>query len=209
LHTRYILFFSEKWNRRPTLYISGLLMACCFVIVNVVNKTTPGPKNHQATPAGIATVAMVFLTNSIYQFSWGPLPWPYAAEVSPPLLNPHHTLWQGWPSLQIFPTRIREVGTSVGVSTQWLFNFLFSLVTPYMIAAWGSYTFTFYAILDITMATLVFLFLKETKGKSVEEMETIFHSRAAFDVELARKQGMEGGFESHAEEIEVHELKGR
>ena len=89
---RYILFFSEKWNRRPTLYISGLLMACCFVIVNVVNKTTPGPKNHQATPAGIATVAMVFLTNSIYQFSWGPLPWPYAAEVSPPLLNPHHTL---------------------------------------------------------------------------------------------------------------------
>ncbi|KAK1814131.1 hypothetical protein LTR12_011489 [Friedmanniomyces endolithicus] len=184
----YILFFSEKWNRRPTLYISGLLMACCFVIVNVVNKTTPGPKNHQATPAGIATVAMVFLTNSIYQFSWGPLPWPYAAEI--------------------FPTRIREVGTSVGVSTQWLFNFLFSLVTPYMIASWGSYTFTFYAILDITMATLVFLFLKETKGKSVEEMETIFHSRAAFDVELARKQGMEGKFESHAEEIEVHELKG-
>jgi len=96
----------------------------------------------------------------------------------------------------------------VGVSTQWLFNFLFSLVTPYMIASWGSYTFTFYAILDITMATLVYLFLKETKGKSVEEMETIFHSRAAFDVELARKQGMEGEFESHAEEIEVHELKG-
>ncbi|TKA69190.1 hypothetical protein B0A55_07077 [Friedmanniomyces simplex] len=185
----YILFFSEKWNRRPTLYVSGVLMACCFVIVNTVNKTTPAPKDNKATPAGIATVAMVFLTNSIYQFSWGPLPWPYTSEI--------------------FPTRIREVGTSVAVSSQWLFNFLFSLVTPYMIKSWGSYTFTFYAILDITMATLVFLFLKETRGRSIEEMETIFHSSAAFDVELARKQGMDRGGESPAEEeLEVRELKG-
>lgn len=77
----YILFFSERWNRKPTLWIAAILMACCFVIVNVVNKTTPAPVGNQATSAGIATVAMIFLTNSIYQFSWGPLPWPYAAEV--------------------------------------------------------------------------------------------------------------------------------
>lgn len=59
-----------------------------------------------------------------------------------------------------------------------------------MIAAWSSYVFTFYAILDVIMATLVFLFLKETKGRSIEEMETIFNSRAAFDVEEARLRGM-------------------
>ena len=58
-----------------------------------------------------------------------------------------------------------------------------------MIAAWGSYTFTFYAILDLVMATMVFLFLKETRGKSIEEMETIFNSRAAFDVQAARLRG--------------------
>jgi hypothetical protein len=79
--TTYIIFFSERWPRKPTLWISAILMACCFVVVNVVNKTTPAPKDHKATSAGIATVAMVFITNSIYQFSWGPLPWPYAAEV--------------------------------------------------------------------------------------------------------------------------------
>lgn len=67
---------------------------------------------------------------------------------------------------------------------------MFSLVTPYMIAAWGSYTFTFYAILDIIMATLAFLFVKETRGKSIEEMETVFNSSAAFDVETARIRGM-------------------
>ena len=90
---------------------------------------------------------------------------------------------------QIFPSRIREIGTSVAVSTQWLFNFMFSLVTPYMIASWNSYTFLFYAALDVVMSVMVFLFLKETRGKSIEEMETIFNSKAAFDVEVARRRG--------------------
>lgn len=76
----YILFFSEMWGRKPTLWISALLMACCFIIVTVVKETTPKPDS-KATPAGIGMVAMIFLTNSIYQFSWGPLPWPYTAEV--------------------------------------------------------------------------------------------------------------------------------
>lgn len=165
----YILFFSEMWGRKPTLWISAILMAICFIIVTVVNNTTPKPQQ-EVTSSGIATVAMIFLTNSIYQFSWGPLPWPYTTEI--------------------FPTRIREIGSSVSVSTQWLFNFLFSLVTPYMQNSWGSYTFLFYAALDLIMAVLVWFFVKETKGKSLEEMETIFHSKAAFDVEVARHEGI-------------------
>lgn len=80
----YILFFSERWGRKPTLWVAALLMAMCFIVVTIVNKTTPAPdpNTDSASSAGIATVAMIFLTNSIYQFSWGPLPWPYAAEVS-------------------------------------------------------------------------------------------------------------------------------
>ncbi|KAJ6086444.1 hypothetical protein N7467_005358 [Penicillium canescens] len=174
----YILFFSEMWGRKPTLWISALLMACCFVIVTVVKETTP-PPNSKATPAGIGMVAMIFLTNSIYQFSWGPLPWPYTAEI--------------------FPTRIREVGTSVAVSTQWLFNFLFSLVTRYMMSAWGSYVFIFYAALDVVMAIIVFFFVKETKGKSLEEMETLFNSKAAFDVDAARREALRD-----VDEVSVH-----
>lgn len=166
----YILFFSEMWGRKPTLWVSAILMAICFIIVVVVNNTTPKP-DKSPTSAGIGTVAMIFLTNSIYQFSWGPLPWPYCAEI--------------------FPSRIREIGSSVSVCSQWLFNFLFSLVTPYMQSAWGSYTFLFYAGLDLIMAVLVWFFVKETKGKSLEEMETIFHSKAAFDVEIARHEGVD------------------
>lgn len=59
-----------------------------------------------------------------------------------------------------------------------------------MQASWGSYTFLFYAALDIIMAILVWFFVKETKGRSLEEMETIFHSKAAFDVETVRHEGV-------------------
>ena len=78
----YVFGFSERWARKPTLYIAAFLMAICFFIVTIVNKTTPAPTGDRASSAGIATVAMIFITNSIYQFSWGPLPWPYVAEVS-------------------------------------------------------------------------------------------------------------------------------
>ncbi|CAL5869753.1 uncharacterized protein PFLUO_LOCUS3983 [Penicillium psychrofluorescens] len=168
--TVYLLFFSEMWGRKPTLVISAFLMTLCFVIVTILNHTTVAVTASGPTNAGRATVAMIFLTNAVYQFSWGPLPWPYCAEI--------------------FPTRIREVGVSVAVSTQWLFNFMFSLVTPYMIASWGSYTFLFFAGCDIAMGLIVFFFAKETKGKSLEEMETLFHSKAAFDVTAARNKGL-------------------
>lgn len=80
-----------------------------------------------------------------------------------------------------------------GVSTQWLFNFLFSLVTPYMVKAMSSYVFIFYAALDVTMGILTILFVKETRNRTLEEMETIFNSSAKFDTSAARQEGAEGG----------------
>lgn len=143
---------------------------------------------------------MTFITNSIYQFSWGPIPWVYAAEVGVfQAIRKRILLLTN--AIQIFPSRIRAIGTSVGVSTQWLFNFTFSLTTPYMIRAWSTYVFIFYAILDLIMATLAFLFLKETKNKTLEEMEAIFHSKAAFDNEAVRRKAIKG------EDIEVDRIE--
>ena len=77
----YILLVSERWGRRPTFWVSPLFMGTLFVIVCVVNQTTTQANGDINRGAGIGTVALIFLTNSIYQFSWGPLPWAYTAEV--------------------------------------------------------------------------------------------------------------------------------
>lgn len=60
-----------------------------------------------------------------------------------------------------------------------------------MIASMGSYVFIFYAVLDVAMSVLVIIFLKETKGRSIEEMETIFNSRAQFDVAAVHRKTIE------------------
>ena len=58
-----------------------------------------------------------------------------------------------------------------------------------MVAAMGSYVFIFYGVLDLIMSFLAFMFVKETRGRSIEEMETIFNSKAQFDVLEARERG--------------------
>ena len=110
---------------------------------------------------------------------------------------------------EIFPTRLRAIGCAVGSSTQWLANFIFSLVTPYMIASMGWGTFLFYAGTDIWIAVYVFFFIEETRGKSIEEKETIFHSAAAFDVERVRAEAMTGKVLEEEDPSEVQHVEGR
>lgn len=74
-----------------------------------------------------------------------------------------------------------------------------------MMDSWGIYVFLFYAILDIIMAVIVLFFVKETKGKSLEEMETIFNSRAAFDVDAVRQETIKGVDEVNVKNKSVHE----
>lgn len=72
-----------------------------------------------------------------------------------------------------------------------------------MIKDMSTYVFLFYAALDVVMAIMVYLFVKETKGRTLEEMEQIFHSRAAFDNEAARKKALESGSEDRFSDVQV------
>lgn len=99
----FILFVVEKFGRRNILTGGALFMAACQFATAVVLKTRPAPDDHSITPSGIATVALIYLFVIAYNFSWGPLPWPYVAEI--------------------FPMRTREPGIASGVAAQWLFNF--------------------------------------------------------------------------------------
>lgn len=72
-----------------------------------------------------------------------------------------------------------------------------------MIKDMSTYVFLFYAALDVVMAILVYLFVKETKGRTLEEMEQIFHSKAAFDNEAARKKALESGSEDRFSDVQV------
>ncbi|KIH93270.1 MFS quinate transporter [Sporothrix brasiliensis 5110] len=147
----FVVFVSERVGRRSMLVGGAALMAACQITTAIVVKTIPPPAEGRVTSSGIATVALIYIFVIIYNFSWGPLPWPYVSEI--------------------FPARIREPGIAVGVGSQWLFNFVFSLTTPYMMKGLGGWgTFLLWGIFDAVIAVVSFFFLRETKGLSLEKI---------------------------------------
>ena len=114
----FVFLLSECIGRRQVLIWGAAFMAACQITTAAVVKTNHLPSEGQISSRGIATVALIYLFVAVYNLSWGPLPWPYVSEI--------------------FPTRIREAGMAVGVGSQWLFNFVFSIATPYMITNMGS-----------------------------------------------------------------------
>ncbi|KAI1813442.1 general substrate transporter [Poronia punctata] len=159
----FVLWFSERLSRRQVLIGGAVFMAACQITTAAVVKSFPAEQQQQqqeetttttVRPAAIATIALIYLFVVAYNFSWGPMPWPYVSEI--------------------FSARIREPGIAIGVASQWLWNFVFSLTTPYMIDSLGWGTFLLWGIFDLAIAILTFLFLKETRGLS---LESIAHSR--------------------------------
>lgn len=144
---------SDRFGRRPVLAAGASFMAVCMLATAGVVKNHP-PENGAVSSAGIATVALIYLDIIAYNFSWGPLPWPCTSEI--------------------FPTRIREPGVAFGVGSQWLFNFVWSFSTPYIMAGIGWGTFLLFGVLDILIVAFTFFCLKETAGKTLEEINDMF-----------------------------------
>ncbi|KAI1333860.1 putative MFS sugar transporter [Xylariaceae sp. FL0016] len=165
----FLLFLVERIGRRGSLLGGAFLMGTYMLIIAILTATHP-PKVGQAfTSTSAASVAMVYLEAMSYNMSWGPVPWLYMSEI--------------------FPSRIREAGVAVGTATQWLFNFVFSQITPHAINNIGWRTFLMFAIFNWALVAYAWFVIKETKGKSLEEMEFLFgSSETAIDVEKIHEQ---------------------
>ncbi|KAI0407274.1 putative MFS quinate transporter [Xylaria palmicola] len=148
----FVLWFSERLSRRQVLIGGAVFMGACQITTAAVVKSFPAPAEQQETvsPPAIATIALIYLFVVAYNFSWGPMPWPYVSEI--------------------FSARIREPGVAIGVASQWLWNFVFSLTTPYMIASLGWGTFLVWGLFDVVIAVFAFFLLKETRGLSLEHI---------------------------------------
>ena len=76
---------------------------------------------------------------------------------------------------EMFPNRIRRQAVALASFTQWVFNFLVVLLFPYVLDAMGgSITFLFLSAMSVLQLLIARFYLKETKGKSLEEIETLW-----------------------------------
>ncbi|ORY70303.1 quinate permease [Pseudomassariella vexata] len=189
----FLLFLIERIGRRGSLLAGAFLMGAYMLIIACLTATHPPKAGQGWTSTGAASVAMVYLEAMSFNCSWGPVPWLYMGEI--------------------FPTRLREAGVAVGTATQWLFNFVFSQITPYAIRNIGWRTFLMFSIFNWSLVIFAWFVVKETKGKSLEEMEEggkVFGSSAtAIDFEAVHRkahQEVERARAEHSGEVGDQEL---
>ncbi|CAI4217307.1 unnamed protein product [Parascedosporium putredinis] len=85
----------------------------------------------------------------------GPVPFTYSAEA--------------------YPLYIRPIGMSCATATTWFFNFLLAVTWPSLQSTFTSTgAFSWYAGWNIIGFVLVLLFLPETKGHTLEELDAVF-----------------------------------
>ncbi|KAJ5915449.1 quinate permease [Penicillium verhagenii] len=150
----------DKVGRKPLLLAGSTGMFCSMIIVAViVAKCQHDWEQH--TAAGWAAVAFIWIYIANFGYSWGPASWVLIAEI--------------------FPLSIRAKGTSIGASSNWMNNFIVALIVPPMIAGIGWGMYLFFAVWLLIGAIFIWLFVPETKNKTLEEMDLVFGSVAASD----------------------------
>jgi len=117
------------------------------------------------TAVSLAGVAAIFLAGThqdllvwclvgfiaFFAFSQGAVIWVYLSEV--------------------FPTRVRAKGQSLGSFTHWMMNALISGIFPVLAASSGGAPFVFFAVMMVVQFFVVLATYPETKGHTLEEMQ--------------------------------------
>ncbi|KAK2801469.1 hypothetical protein FQN51_005363 [Onygenales sp. PD_10] len=108
---------------------------------------------------GLAHTALIaffiYLFTAFYSPGEGPVPFTYSAEV--------------------FPLSHRELGMTFSVVTNFMWAAVVSITFPAHLRAWGpTGAFGFYAAMNIVALIMIFLFVPETKRRTLEELDNDF-----------------------------------
>ncbi|KAI9888221.1 MAG: hypothetical protein M1814_000957 [Vezdaea aestivalis] len=96
-----------------------------------------------------------YLFAVFYSPGEGPVPFTYSAEA--------------------YPLYVRSYGMSLATATTWFFNFILAVTFPSLVLAFTSQgAFSWYGAWNIVGWILVLLFVPETKGKTLEELDQVF-----------------------------------
>ena len=140
----------NRFNRKSLLIFGSIEMAISFIILIILNLTLG------VHSMGSAVATMIFIALFIIGFavSWGPICWIMISEI--------------------FPLKVRGLGTSIGSAANWIGDFIVSQFFTILLVGFHNNIAGPFAIF-CAFAILSIFFVKymvpETRGKSLEEIE--------------------------------------
>jgi len=140
----------DTFGRRTLLLLTFPQMAWSLLATGFSFWIPPSSQAH----LGLISF-FIFLFAAFYSPGEGPVPFTYSAEV--------------------FPLSHREVGMGWAVATCLFWAAVLSITFPRLLAAFSPQgAFGFYAFLNMLAFCMIFLFVPETKQRTLEELDYIF-----------------------------------
>jgi sugar porter (SP) family MFS transporter len=140
----------ERFGRRPLLVWGALGMLICEFIVAIIGTARP-------TDLTVAKVQIAFICIYIFFFAstWGPGAWVVIGEI--------------------FPISIRARGVALSTASNWLWNCIIAVITPYMVGErrgnLGSKVFFVWGGLCTCAFVYAYFLVWETKGLTLEQVD--------------------------------------
>ncbi|CEJ54840.1 Putative MFS sugar transporter [Penicillium brasilianum] len=126
------------------------------------------PETHHTARTGCIALG-TYIFGVVYSPGEGPVPFTYSAEA--------------------YPLYVRSYGMALATATTWFFNFVLGVTWPSLRNAFTAQgAFAWYAGWCIVGWWLVLLFMPETKGKTLEELDQVFSVPTRFHVQYGLRQ---------------------
>jgi len=140
----------ERFGRRPLLIWGALGMVVCQFIVAII-----GTASKQTHPEVSAMIAFICIYIFFFASTWGPGAWVVIGEI--------------------FPLPIRSRGVALSTASNWLWNCIIAVITPYMVNTdkgnLGAKVFFIWGSTCAICFIYAYFLVYETKGLSLEQVD--------------------------------------
>ncbi|KAI9298739.1 MFS general substrate transporter [Neoconidiobolus thromboides FSU 785] len=140
LFTLVFILIADRLSRKWLMIITLISTAICSILVTVGLKLA----------IDVMVAVFIFIFIAIFALGIGPIPWMIVSEL--------------------FPSDQLPAASGVAMATNWLFNFIFTLVFPSILKQVEAFTFLIFAVIAIVFAAGVLFFVPETKGKTIDQL---------------------------------------
>jgi MFS family permease len=163
----------DKIGRRWAM-IGGNLANCLFFTIATIMLAVFPPATNSNASASWAFIVVTWLYNISFSATNGPLSWIVPAEI--------------------FDTRTRSKGVSIGVMVSFAFNTMIGQVTPIAMEKIGWRFYILFVVCNFTNALYFWATQPETKKRPLEEMNYLFTNAPYVSICASIVLGMNADF---------------
>ncbi|KAI9373266.1 general substrate transporter [Aspergillus egyptiacus] len=161
----------DRWGRRKPLIFGGAAMASCFLVIGSLyaryGRTTSDEVMLVSDTAQWVVIVLIYVFVANFSWSWA---------VDSTDIGWHNMQVGKIYASEIIPTRLRAKVCAVELVANWVVNFIVTFTAPMFLQSSPSGPYYLYGFSTV-VAVIVSVLMPETKGHSLEHIESLFEDK--------------------------------